>query len=683
MTKTTAELEATAPQDADTDDDEFTLGFGVLPEAVTAGTPSEATVLIVDDDLMPLTVQFGAASYTVAEGGMVTVTATISPAADRDVSVPLTASPAGFVPGDVTLLFASGETTVELEVNAPQDDDTEDEEFTLGFGALPEAVTAGTPSQTTVRIADDDRAVAERIEQLNEALLGRQALQIMDDVNYAVSSRVRALDGPVSSATASSPTATFGRLSGPSSGTSLGTSSPAPSGTAPGISYASSGGMGLANLWPGRAQTFGSTGSFDWTRLLDGASFAMPLIGAGSDCSGAQCNMTLWGSGSFHSLAGGDGLTWDGEMVGGLVGVDARFANVLAGISASVSQGSFDYTDSADGGTGEYESNMTSIHPYLGWSSGNGARLWGSAGFGGGDIEIAEAGRALETSDTALQAFSVGASGAFRSTDDGNGSRVEWNMVSEATMTKVELDGGGLIGADTVDGSRMHVAIERRGERALDGGGSFASTLEVGARRDAGFEYEAGSGTGAEVGVGLEWQRGRVAFGARARGLVGGESDEWGANMLLSVGAGCDGQGLSLTLRPSYGVAQSGVQQLWDRGVNRLAWAGGSAQAAPVSFRTMRTNLEIGYGIRRNAGLFTPFGEVESRGPSDAYRAGIRMQLDSGWRIDFLGEHRVGLAERDNALSLTLQWSGDSTTPPHLHQREPTAGSECRPDHRP
>lgn len=90
---------------------------------MTAGTPSEATVLIVDDDLMALTVQFGAASYTVAEGGMVTVTATISPAADRDVSVPLTASPAGFVPGDVTLLFASGETAVELEVNAPQDDD--------------------------------------------------------------------------------------------------------------------------------------------------------------------------------------------------------------------------------------------------------------------------------------------------------------------------------------------------------------------------------------------------------------------------------------------------------------------------------------------------------------------------------------------------------------------------------
>ena len=357
--------------------------------------------------------------------------------------------------------------------------------------------------------------------------------------------------------------------------------------------------------------------------------------------------------------------------------------NLLAGLSASHSQGSFDYADNADGASGEYDSEMTSIHPYLGWSSGNGVRVWGSAGFGQGEIEIAETSRALQASDTGLQAFSIGGSGALRSTGDGTGSRVEWNLKGEATVAEVELDGGGLIDAGTVDGSRLRVAIERRGERALEGGGSFASSVELGARQDDGFEREADSGAGAELGIGLQWRRGRVAFGARVRGMVADESEEWGANMLLSVSAGADGQGLSLTLSPSYGVADSGVQRLWDQGVSRLSSTGGSAPPVPGSFHAVRTNLEIGYGVRNHAGLFTPFGELAAQGPDRAYSAGVRMKLDSGWRLSLQGERRVGVFESDSALMLTFQWGDGAAVGLLPHRGQSPAGPDRQPDRRP
>ena len=658
-----------------------------------------------------LTVRYGAASFEVAEGATVTVNATLSPAADRDVTIPVQ----GNVPAIVLLSFLRGESEVELEFTAPQDEDVEDETFTLGFGTLPPGVTAGTPSEATVRVTDDDRAVQERIDRLNEALLGRQALLVMDDVNYAISSRVQSLHASVPPRTASSGGASSGTSSAQTSSASStgasnsatsgaagnatpGATSSGSSGAAPALSYRLGGHGDLAGLWTSSAQALG-TDSFDWARLLDGASFSMPLSalglngtngangagtngtgtnGTGSDCSGALCGLTLWGSGSYHNLSGSNGLDWDGALLGGLLGLDARLSsNLLAGLTASHSQGSFDYADSADGATGEYDTDLTSIHPYLGWSSGDGVRLWGSAGFGQGEIGIEETGRAMQSSDTGLQAFSVGGSGAIRSTGDGNGSRVEWNLKGEATLAEVELDGGGLIQAGTVDGSRLRVAIERRGERALEGGGSFASTIELGARRDEGFEQEIGSASdtepaaGAELGVGLQWRSGRVAFGARARGLVGGASEEWGANMILSVTAGADGQGLSLTLNPSWGVADSGIQRLWDQGVSHLTSTAGSAPPVPGSFQAVRTNLEIGYGVRNRAGFFTPFGELASQGPNRAYKAGLRMKLDSGWNLSLQGEHRQGLTATDSALNLTFQWGGGSTSTvplPHAYR---------------
>ena len=155
----------TATQDTDNDDGESVLlTFGTLPPEVSAGTPTETTVNITDDDVPAVTVQFSQGSYTVAEGATQSVTVTLSADPERTVVVPITtvnqgtASDADYsgVPSSVT--FDAGETSKSFTFSATQDTDNDDgESVQLGFGSLPDAgVSAGTPAGTTVNITDDD-----------------------------------------------------------------------------------------------------------------------------------------------------------------------------------------------------------------------------------------------------------------------------------------------------------------------------------------------------------------------------------------------------------------------------------------------------------------------------------------------------------------------------------------------
>ena len=87
----------TAATDMDDDDGESVLlGFGTsLPAGVSEGATAETTVTITDDDDPQVTVSFGADAYTVPEGGMVTVTVTLSADPERTVVIPLTATDQG------------------------------------------------------------------------------------------------------------------------------------------------------------------------------------------------------------------------------------------------------------------------------------------------------------------------------------------------------------------------------------------------------------------------------------------------------------------------------------------------------------------------------------------------------------------------------------------------------------
>ena len=156
---------AAADDDIDDDDESVTVGFGTLPAGVNAGTPATADVEIGDDDVPTVSVSFVASTYSVAEGGSVAVTVSLSADPERTVEIPLAttllggASAADFsgVPMDVT--FAAGEMSKTFEFAATDDDiDDDGESVELSFGTLPGGVTAGSAATATVSVADDDTA---------------------------------------------------------------------------------------------------------------------------------------------------------------------------------------------------------------------------------------------------------------------------------------------------------------------------------------------------------------------------------------------------------------------------------------------------------------------------------------------------------------------------------------------
>ena len=162
---TSATFTVTAADDTDDDDGEsITIGFGTLPDGVTAASPDSTTVSLVDNDNPAVTVRFDQASYTATEGrSAVTVTVALSADPERTVTAPLEVTVGGgATAGDYTLsadsvTFDAGDTSATFTVTAPDDTDNDDgESITIGFGTLPDGVTAASPDSTTVSLVDDD-----------------------------------------------------------------------------------------------------------------------------------------------------------------------------------------------------------------------------------------------------------------------------------------------------------------------------------------------------------------------------------------------------------------------------------------------------------------------------------------------------------------------------------------------
>ena len=155
----------TATQDTDYDVGESVkLGFGTLPDRVSAGTTSEATVSITDDDVLEVKVSFGAATYSAAEGGTVDVTITLDVDPERTVIIPIEvtdqdgASSADYSDVPLEITINSGETEKSFAFAATQDDiDDDGESVKLNFGStLPAGVSEGSTVQTIISITDDD-----------------------------------------------------------------------------------------------------------------------------------------------------------------------------------------------------------------------------------------------------------------------------------------------------------------------------------------------------------------------------------------------------------------------------------------------------------------------------------------------------------------------------------------------
>ena len=114
-----------------------------------------------------LTVSYQSASYRVTEGGSRSITVTLSEPADRVLSIPITVANGTAEDGDYqvtglnnnALSISPGESNRSFTFRALHESDRSNETVNLGFGNLPNKVTAGARNTATVSITDDDLLV--------------------------------------------------------------------------------------------------------------------------------------------------------------------------------------------------------------------------------------------------------------------------------------------------------------------------------------------------------------------------------------------------------------------------------------------------------------------------------------------------------------------------------------------
>ena len=358
----------------------------------------------------------------------------------------------------------------------------------------------------------------------------------------------------------------------------------------------------------------------------------------------------FWGKADYNNLSvsSDEWFTWDGRIVSGYMGVD-RWLNeeVLTGLSVSLTKGDFDYTDTTpgEGGRGDYYVKMISVSPYVSWFLSDDAYIWGAVGYGRGQVDNIddEEVQSVTTSDLSYKSVAAGGSGRLFDVGD-----TTFSLKSEAFKVWMDVEGDDyLIDEMSLGVHQLRLSMEGSYEYRFASGTWFNPLVEVALRHDGG---DGETGTGVELGGGFLYEDPNLGLSVSGRGrwLAAHSSDEfsqWGVGGTVIFDTGADKRGALFSVSPEWGDTSSGVDSLWERGVEGLSSEDGGAN-------DMHLDAEFGYGLSAlgGDGLFTPY-------------SGLRVGGD-GWRQYRLGS-RLDLG-RSASLSLeTDRRQSDTTKPEH------------------
>ena len=582
-----------------------------------------------------------AAPATIAEGGTSTVTVALAKAAPAG-GMPLTLTFGGTAGGDdyrasaARVTIPAGATTTTFTITALSDEIADPVETIIIT-----ANGASTPVTTTVTIQEESATA----NQLNRVILPEVARAIADHGLQAVAGRIEQA-GSGANAPA------HGALGGHAT-------------------------LAAALRTHGQAIAEGAT---NLNTLLDDSNFVLPLDGDATDRAGDDSprRVTLWGGTDYRNLDGSGGadgadgaVDWDGHLLGAHIGADAHLRrDLLAGLMVSWNEGKFDYR--LGDGRGDYELNLTAVHPYLGRTTRDGMlELWATAGYGWGNLAITDDDNAQKrgASDVEMRSVGVGGSRLLSA----NGARTV-RLKGELMQAKIDVEGsntagGGLaINPLEVRSGRARLALAANLRRDLPGGAQLLRSAEVGARYDGGHGE---TGGGAEVGLGVRYSNpAGLNAGGNLRALAGRDDyHEWGVQGRVRLLPGKDGQGISFSLNPVYGIIASGATAIWERGLPDHGDDGGQlgrgqrGQGQPG--HGARIETELGYGITTGNGLLTPYSRltltdrIDTAEHARTWRLGGRLESDSRLNLNLEGYRHDGNGEPTEygiALQADLYW---------------------------
>ncbi len=411
--------------------------------------------------------------------------------------------------------------------------------------------------------------------------------------------------------------------------------------------------MGERALFSGGAGSAGHAGGHGVTadRLLTGTSFNMPLNAVGM----GDAQFAIWGAGDLQSFEGEpDNGMYDGSASAGFIGVDARGAGWLAGVSISRSGAEADYDFDGvvqGGGTGgTLETAVTAFHPYARLEVGSDSEIWVIGGFGGGEADLSRrhvADGQTRSSDLAM-AMAVGGLRRALAMEFGG---ADLSLRGDAGFLSLETDSG----MNAVDGLSASVSRLRLGLEAAWKLGSVSPFVEVSGRFDGG---DGQTGGGLELAGGLRLLGLVSGFGLEAKGRIlavhtGDGYGESGISVTASFEPGTMGRGIAFRLSPRWGGSADATDLFWDE-------VGSVREASRHGYgfdrrQTWGVDAALGYGfsLRSMPGIVTPFSQVDMTGDQDqririGVRYGLMQGLLGGTQVELSAErvdgemHRVG-----------------------------------------
>ncbi len=646
-------------EDADADDETFTVSFGELPPQVRAGSFTSVEFTIIDDDgdsgeLAGLTVSI--ADATTHEGrGDLEFAVTLNRPAPEPVSVLAT-----FVSGTATrgqdfrgtgsaVGFGEGERLKWITVMV--DDDLIDE----GTETMTVELHSANPEGVMIaRAAATGRIINS--DPMPKAWLARFGRAVAEQSLEGITARIEAVRGadrtpgfrgmiagqPVGGGSAEdeaededgipAPTDPWTRQAPRFGGAAGIASRSAGFGGAGGIASHFAGFGGSAGAAP-RSAGFGSSGTPPGGRSGMGMSAGSGGYGGEQDDTrrrlllGSSFDYTreederggvlgIWGRGAETQFRGSQqALQIDGKTRSAMLGVDYARAGWLYGVTLIHSTGEGSYR-SADIPAGDIDATLTAAVPYAAWHASDRFSVWGAAGYGNGELELRageRSGEALPLAAEPLRAdlrWAMAAAG-LRSELFGQSAAggPALAVISDVLWTRTESSRtDGMVAADAYV-SRLRAGAEGSWTFSIDGS-SITPKLEVGLRHDDG---DAETGFGVEVGGGLAWKASGIGLSLEieARSLVAHEAEgrtDRGLSAALSWSPKAESRfGPKFSLRQELGGQSSGgVDALFNSNSmsertfgqgSEARWTAETSWGMPILERRFRAEPKLGYSV--------------------------------------------------------------------------------------
>ena len=362
--------------------------------------------------------------------------------------------------------------------------------------------------------------------------------------------------------------------------------------------------------------------------LLVGSSFALT---AGTQQGGFGA---LWGRAAVSRFDGREGdLSLDGEVTSAMVGADWTRERATAGLLVSHSWGEGGYRSPRS--RGEVESTLTGVYPYGRYRVSERLSLWGTLGYGSGELMLKPEAEPRIDADMDLTMAGAGLRGELLSPAEGGGA--ELALVSDGFIVRTSSEAvPGAMAAAEAEVTRLRVGLEGSLELGL-GGGRLVPSFEIGVRYDGG---DAETGYGADIGAGLAWSDPSSGIEAevQARGLLaheaGGLRERGIAGSLAWDPDPASERGFAFMLRQTVGWAATGGMNEF---LSRRTLEGLAANDGGGDLQRRRLEATLGYGFPLFGDRFTGTPEV-GVGLSNAdrdYRVGWRLALARSDRVKF------------------------------------------------